>query len=263
MLIISMFNPDIRALVLSVCILAGCSGADQTGGAKTNGIGGSLAVFAASSLKQPFDAIDADLAASNTNSRITFSFAGSNALVTQILEGAPADVVALADQANMNRLVDAGLVEPPVTFARNTLEIAVAPKNPKRITGLRDLERSDVSLVMAADGVPVGEYGRQVLSNMHETVKPKSLETDVKSTLVKVIAGEVDAAIVYATDVAAAGTAVTGVEIPAQQQAGVDISYPMAIVKASKNHVAAQTFVQSAVSGEVHKQLAAAGFQDP
>jgi molybdate transport system substrate-binding protein len=177
------------------------------------------------------------------------------------MQGAPADVFASADMPNMQKLVTAGLVDRPVTFAKNKLEIAVAPGNPKGITGLADLAKPGVTVVLEAVGVPAGDYTRSVLASMNLTVTPKSLETDVKSAIAKVTAGEADATVVYVTDVAAAGSTVTGVTIPDSAQP--NIVYPIAVVKASKNQAGAQAFVNSAVSGDVQKALESAGFVPP
>ena len=137
----------------------------------------------------------------------------------------------------------------------------VAPGNPKGITGLADLAKPGVTVVLEAPGVPAGDYTRQVLTSKGITVSPKSLETDVKSALAKVTSGEADATVVYVTDVAAAKSTVTGVTIPDADQPS--ITYPIAVVKASSNQAAAAAFVQSAVSGEVQKDLIAAGFLAP
>ena len=222
---------------------------------------GSLNVFGAASLTGAFTAAKTTLTAANPALNITYNFAGSNTLVSQIEQGAPADVFASADTANMNKLVTAGLVDPPVIFARNKLEIAVAPGNPKHITGLADLAKPGVTLVLEAAGVPAGDYTRQVLASLHISVQPKSLETDVKSAITKVTSGEADATVVYVTDVTAAGSAVTGVSVPDGEQPS--ITYPIAIVKATKNASAALAFVNSAVSGDVQKALEAAGFLPP
>jgi molybdate transport system substrate-binding protein len=224
-------------------------------------ISGRLAVFAAASLTGAFNSAKATLTRANSGLDLTYNFAGSNALVTQIQQGAPADVFASADTKNMDKLVSAGLVETPVTFARNELEIAVAPGNPKHITGLTDLARSGVTVVLEAVGVPAGDYTRSVLASQRITVNPKSLETDVKSALAKVTSGEADATVVYVTDVTAAGSSVEGVTVPDSLQP--DITYPLAVLKAAENHAAAQAFVDSAVSGDVQKALEAGGFLPP
>lgn len=224
-------------------------------------ITGSINVFAAASLTGAFTTAKTTLTTANPGLALTYNFAGSNALVTQIQNGAPADVFASADTKNMQKLVTAGLVESPVTFAKNKLEIAVAPGNPKGITGLADLAKPGVTVVLEAQGVPAGDYTRQVLAAKTISVTPKSLETDVKSALAKVTSGEADATVVYVTDVTAAGAKAQGVTIPDADQPS--ITYPIAVVKATKNHAAAQAFVDSAVSGDLQKALEAAGFVAP
>ena len=125
--------------------------------------GANLTVFAAASLTEAFNDAKTRLQAAHPGLAITYSFAGSQALVTQIQNGAPADVIATADTSTMQTLVSAGLVSMPQTFARNALEIVVAPGNPKRVTGLKDLGRSDLKVVLEDPSVPAGKYGRQAL----------------------------------------------------------------------------------------------------
>jgi molybdate transport system substrate-binding protein len=235
--------------VLAALALAACSSTTST-----TTTAGTLNVFAAASLTGAFSS-------ARTGQTVTYNFAGSNALVAQIMQGAPADVFASADTKNMQKLVDAGLVEPPVIFARNKLEIAVAPGNPKHITGLADLAKPGVTVVLEAVGVPAGDYTRQILGAQNLAVTPKSLEADVKSAVAKVTSGEADATVVYVTDVAAAGATVTGVAMPDAGQPS--ITYPIAVVKGSGKRSAAQAFVDSAVSGQVQKALGAAGFLPP
>ena len=256
------------ALALTACGSSGSTNAASTtstaAAPTTTGaapITGALTVFAAASLTGAFDGGKTALSGAEPGLTLNYNFAGSNALAAQIEQGAPADVFASADAANMNKLVTAGLVETPVTFARNKLEIAVASGNPKHITGLADLAKPGVAVVLEARGVPAGDYTRSVLAGQHITVSPRSLETDVKSALAKVTSGEADATVVYVTDVRAAGAAVTGVTIPDSLQP--DITYPIAVVKTTKNRAAARAFVDSAVSGDVQKALEAAGFLPP
>jgi molybdate transport system substrate-binding protein len=222
---------------------------------------GSLNVFGAASLTAGFTNAKATLVAANPGLSITYNFAGSSTLVTQIKQGAPADVFASADQANMTKLVTAGLVETPVVFAKNKLEIAVAPGNPKHITSLADLAKPGVSVVLEAPGVPAGDYTRMVETQLGISITPKSLEPDVKTAITQVTSGEVDATVVYVTDVFAAGSKVAGVTIPDSEQPS--IVYPIAVVKGTKNPAAAAAFVQSAVSGDVQKALQAQGFIAP
>ncbi len=251
------------ALALSGCSSTPTSTASTTTSASTTLAPptGSLNVFAAASLTGAFNKAKTTLTTSNPGLSLTYNFAGSNTLVSQIMQGAPADVFASADVANMTKLVKAGLVTTPVTFARNKLEIAVAPGNPRGITALADLAKPGVTVVLGAVGVPAGDYTRSALAAMKVTVTPKSLETDVKSAIAKVTSGEADATVVYATDVTAAGSTVTGVTVPDSAQPV--ITYPIAVVKASKNQAGAQAFVSSAVSGEVQKAMERAGFVPP
>jgi molybdate transport system substrate-binding protein len=223
--------------------------------------GSSLTVFAAASLTEAFNDAKTKLQAAHSGLGITYSFAGSQTLVTQIKNGAPADVIATADTTTMQTLVTAGLVTTPKTFARNKLEIVVAPGNPKSITGLKDLSRSDLKVVIEDPSVPAGKYGRQALQAQGVTVNPVSQPLDVKSELLAVEQGNADAGIVYVTDVTSAGAAVSGVQIPDSQN--VVATYPIAVVIASKNSAAAQAFVDDAVSGTVQQSLVARGFLAP
>jgi len=255
-------RPLRRALLVVAGValaLSGCSSSSST--SSSGNLTGSLDVFAAASLTGAFNSAKTTLQSAHSGLSITYNFAGTNALVSQVEQGAPADVFASADTSNMQKLVSAGLVETPVNFAKNKLEIAVAPGNTKHITGLADLANPAISVVLEAQGVPAGDYTRQVLAAQHLTVNPRSLETDVKSAIAKVTTGEADATVVYVTDVSAAGSKVTGVTIPDSEQPV--ITYPIAVVKASKNQAAAKAFVDSAVSGDVQKALEAAGFLPP
>ena len=253
-------------LVVALALVAAACGSNSKSSSPStttnkSAVNGNLTVFAAASLTGAFNDAKPKLTAANPDLNVTYNFAGSNALVAQIQQGAPADVFASADQKNIQALVAAGLVETPVTFVKNKLEIAVAAGNPKGIFDLADLAHPGVSVVLEAQGVPAGDYTRLVLAKLGITVTPKSLETDVKSALAKVTSGEADATVVYVTDVKAGGPKVQGVTIPDADQP--DITYPIAVVKATTNHAAAQAFVDSAVSGDVQKSLEAAGFSSP
>ncbi|MBV9665753.1 MAG: molybdate ABC transporter substrate-binding protein [Actinobacteria bacterium] len=255
-------------VLVPALVLVGCGKSKSTSRAASSTtstapskLTGPLTVFAAASLTESFNDEKATLATSSPGLNITYSFAGTSALVTQIQQGAPADVFASADQKNMQKLVDAGLVEAPKTFARNKLQIAVAPGNPKHITGLADLAKADLRVVLVDPSVPAGTYSQQALSTAGVTVKPKSLELDVKSALAKVTAGEADATIVYVTDVKASAGKADGVDIPDNQN--VIAVYPIAVVKASTHHDAAAAYVDEIVSGTGQKALQARGFLPP
>jgi molybdate transport system substrate-binding protein len=220
-----------------------------------------VTVFAAASLTEAFTDDKNHLAPANPGLTVAYSFAGSQQLVAQIQSGAPADVVATADEANMQKLVAATLVETPRAFAANLLEIVVARGNPKGVRGLADLARSDLRVVLEDPSVPAGKYGRQALDTQGVKVNPVSLELNVKSELRKVETGEADAGIVYVTDVKSAGSKAAGVPIPAEQN--VVATYPVAVVRATRNHAAAQAFVDQLLSGTGQDALKARGFLSP
>ena len=251
----------LAAALVSALLLFGVAacGDDSTDAADT--ASGDLTVFAAASLTESFSDAEPVLEAANPGLDVTFSFAGSGALVTQVQQGAPADVVATADLASMQKLVDAGLVEVPTTFAGNSLQILVAPGNPHAVAGLADLAKADLKVVLPDETVPAGKYAAQSLAKAGVSVSPVSKELDVKAAVAKVTSGEADATIVYVTDVTAAGSKGEGVVIP--DDVNVVAEYPIAIVKATDGHAAAEAFVASVVSGEGQRALQARGFRPP
>lgn len=256
----------VPAVALSLLLATAACGSDAdtsttaptSVAATTPAVSGSVTVFAAASLTESFNDLQAALKTSTPGLSLTYSFAGSGALVTQVQQGAPADVIATADTSSMQKLTDAGLVEAPATFARNKLEILVEPGNPKAITGLSDLSRTDIKLVLEDETVPAGKYAAQALGAAGVTVNPVSKEADVKSAVAKVTSGEADVTIVYVTDVNAAGSKGQGVEIPDAQN--VVATYPIAIVKATHDHVAAAAFVEAVVNGSGQAALSSHGF---
>ncbi len=257
----------VRLILIVVAVLValtGCGSSSKSSSSSDSGskLSGDLNVFAASSLTNAFTDEQAALKTSAPDLALTYNFAGTQQLVQQIQSGAPADVIASADQKNMQTLIDAGLVETPKVFAKNKLQIAVAPGNPKHIQSLSDLEKSGVVLVLADPSVPAGKYALQAFDNAGlPAPKPKSLELDVKATLAKLTSGEADAVVVYVTDVKAAGDKVQGVEIPANQN--VTATYPIAALKDSKHLAAAEAFVNEIASGGGQQVLATRGFLPP
>jgi molybdate transport system substrate-binding protein len=209
--------------------------------------GAGVTVAAAASLTDAFETLGG----------ATFSFAGSQQLAAQVEARAPVDVVATADVDVMDRLVRAGLVEAPATFARNRLAIAVPAGNPARIGGLADLGRAGLKVVLADPAVPAGRYTRQALDRAGVAVQPVSLELDVKAVARTVAAGEADAGIVYLTDVPAAAR----VDIPAA--ANVVATYPVAVVRATGDRAGAQAFVDRLLGPAGRSALAAHGFELP
>jgi molybdate transport system substrate-binding protein len=239
--------------------LAGCGGSDAGGGSGAAGPGEELTVFAAASLTAAFTELGERYSAANGGAEVTFNFAGSQALATQIRQGAPADVFASADLPNMDKVED--LVGTPRGFASNRLAIVVERGNPRGVTGLDDLADPDLKVVLAAEEVPAGEYAKQVLDRAGVGVTPVSREDNVKAVVTKVSLGEADAGIVYVTDVTAGGDRVEGVDLSADQN--VTATYPIASVKASKAPERAQAFVDLVRSAEGQQVLEDHGFLPP
>jgi molybdate transport system substrate-binding protein len=245
------------AVVALVAALAtACGGQRSPGGA---GAPADIKVFAAASLTAAFTRLGSDFTAAHPGTEVTFNFAGSQALATQIRQGAPADVFASADTSNMTKV--AGLVGTPRDFASNLLQIVVARGNPEGVTSLSDLSDAGLKVVLAAPEVPAGKYARQALDAQHVTVKPVSLEDSVKAVVTKVSLGEADAGIVYVTDVSAGGDKVAGVDIPASQN--VPATYPIATVQASGHPSQAQAFMDLVLSDQGQQVLKGYGFLPP
>jgi molybdate transport system substrate-binding protein len=249
--------------VAALVVAALCSSCGTSAPASTSpsAVGGTITVFAASSLTAAYTAIGKDFEKAHTGSMIKLSFGGSSTLVAQIQQGAIGDIFASADQPNMQKAVDGGLVAgSPSISAHNRLEIVVGAGNPKHITGLSDLTHSGLVVLLCAPAVPCGRYAAQALQKASVTVKPASQETDVKAVVSKVALGEADAGIVYVTDVKAAGAGVQGVEIPLSLNVVAD--YPVAILKDSQNAPLAKAFV-SYLLGAGQPTLARYGFTGP
>ena len=243
------------------CALAACGSNPAPASSAGQPLNGSLTVLAAASLTDAFTGGGTTLQQQHQGLVITFSFAGSQQLVTAVENGAPGDVIATADTASMQTLVTNGLVDAPVTFARNRLVIAVAHGNPRGITGLRDLSRGALIVVLADPSVPAGRYAKQALAAAGVSVTPRSLELSVRSALAKVQSGDADASIVYITDVGSTAGAVDGVAIPDAQN--IVATYPIAVVRATTHHAAATALVDDVVRGTLHAALLARGFLAP
>jgi molybdate transport system substrate-binding protein len=214
--------------------------------------GAALTVFAAASLTNVLPQIAP---------HDRYSFAGSNMLATQIQQGAPADVFASANTKLPEQLYEQGLVEKPVVFTRNTLILIVPRSNPAGIHSVYDLRNAGVKLVIAAAGVPVGDYTRTVLHNLgldDVVSNVVSNETDVREVLAKVALGEADAGFVYATDARTVRGKVATIGI--RQSAQPIVQYAAAVVKSSKHRTAARAFVQSLLGKAAQAKLLSAGF---
>lgn len=244
------FPLGLVALTLPILLLSSaCGGSSSGGGSNTSG---KLTVFAAASLTDAFSDIGRSFDADN-GGHTTFSFAGSQDLVAQVQNGAPADVIATADTTTMAQ-VAGQLVSPAQSFARNTLVIVTAPGNPKHITSLADLAKPGLQLVLADPTVPAGKYAAQALSDARVTVHPRSLELDVRSVLTKVEVGEADAGIVYVTDAKSAGAKVATVQVP---------NSPVAHYEIGALDANGESFVRAVLAASGRSVLARYGFLSP
>ena len=250
------------ALGLTAC--GGPPAADAPAGTSApddGALSGTLTVFAAASLTDAFTTLGDQLEQRNPQLDVRFSFAGSSALAAQLTQGAPADVFASANTAQMDVVTGAGLVSAnPTVFAANVLEIAVPAGNPGGVTGLADFGDADLALAVCAADVPCGAASAAVFADAGVTPRPDTEEEDVKAALTKVQLGEVDAALVYATDVRAAGAAVEGIEFPEAVDAVND--YPICALADAPNPAAAAAFVDLVLSDPGQEALRDAGFRE-
>jgi len=261
------------AAVGTLVLVAGC-GADSpssagsgpaagrsAAGSSAAGVSGTVTVFAAASLTESFRTLGRQFEAAHPGTTVTFSFGASSALAEGIDQGAPADVFASASPKNMQQVVDQGGASDPKTFADNVMEIAVPPDNPGKVTRVSDLARPGLKVALCQPQVPCGAVAAQVFTKAGVTVKPVTQGADVKSVLTTVQLGEVDAGLVYKTDVRAAGSRVKGIEIPADQNAST--AYPIAALSKAPNPAGAEAFVDYVLSADGEKVLAQAGFAGP
>jgi len=254
----------------AVTLASGCSSSKSSsqasapaGDGTTSGaaVTGTVNVFAASSLTGAFTAIAKQFEAANPGVTIKLNFGASSDLANSITQGAPADVFASASPKNMKQVIDAGGASAPANFVKNFMEIAVPPDNPAGITAVADLAKKGVKVALCAPQVPCGKTAALVFTNAKITVTPVTLEQNVKSTLTKVELGEVDAGVVYVTDVKAAGSKVKGIVIPANIDASTE--YPIAALRKAANSAGARAFVAYVLSPAGQAVLAAAGFEKP
>ncbi|TDQ04547.1 molybdate ABC transporter substrate-binding protein [Labedaea rhizosphaerae] len=250
----------LTAVLAAVAFAAGaCTSSDAAQSGRT---GGQLIVLAAASLTESFGRLEKQFEAAHPGVDVKISFGGSSALVQQIVNGAPADVFASADQKNMDKLTQAGLNDgPPRVFAVNELEIAVAPGNPKKIASFADLAKDGTTVVVCAEQVPCGSATKKVEDATGTRLKPVSEEQDVKSVLNKVTSGEADAGLVYVTDVNSARGKVDGVAFPEAGKALND--YPIVAVKDAPQAALAREFVDFVLGDQGKAALTGAGFRLP
>lgn len=231
----------------------------ETGPAEDEGaLEGTVLVFAAASLTDAFGEVAAAFEAANPGVRVELNFGGSSSLREQILDGAPADVFASANESNMATVVDAGAAGEPQTFVTNLLEIAVPAGNAAGVTGLEDFADPDLLIGLCAEEVPCGEFGREILASAGIEPSLDTNEPDVRSLLTKIEANELDAGIVYRTDILATGDAVEGIAIP--EEHNVIATYPIATLTEAPNDTVAAAFVAFVLSDEGQTILESYGF---
>jgi molybdate transport system substrate-binding protein len=261
-----MFRRAALAALAAVAALtvAGCgddtpaASSSPSGSSSTPALSGTVNVFAAASLTGTFTQLGKDFETAHPGVKVTFNFAGSSALAQQINQGAPADVFASAAPKNMDQVTDKNA---PTTFVTNTLEIAVPKGNPGKITGLQDFADKDKKIALCAVQVPCGAAADKVFKAAGITPQPDSLEQDVKAVLTKVGLGEVDAGLVYKTDVLSAKDKVEGIEFPEADKAINE--YPIATLTKAPNPDGAKAFVAYVLSDQGKSVLGAAGFNIP
>ncbi|MFX4272218.1 molybdate ABC transporter substrate-binding protein [Propionibacteriaceae bacterium Y1685] len=234
-------------LVGLIMILAGCTAAPKT-----------LTVLAAASLTESFDRIIEAYRVEHPDLEIRVSYGSSATLAGQITSGAPADVFASANESTMQTVIDAGGAKDPRVLATNILQIAVPAGNPGQVRGLDDFARTDLRLALCAEEVPCGKAAKELFDRAGVEPQPDSYETDVKATLQKVQLGEVDAALVYRTDVVAAGDQVIGLETPGAEK--VVNTYKISALSESQHGDEAAAFVDFVTSESGQAVLAEYGF---
>lgn len=244
----------LMALTLPALILAGCS---TPGGAERT-----LTVFAAASLEQPVTELADRLEQQRPDLDVTLSLDGSANLLAQVGEGAPADILATADQQTMDRAVADGLTEgTPRPLASNRLALAVPRGNPADVRSIKDLERPELRLVQCAPGVPCGDAATTLAQRAEVTLAPDSEESSVSGVLSKITAGEADAGIVYTTDIARSGGKAQQVPLP--ESLTVTTSVPIVEVRGARNPEAARAFLDLATGPDGQRILADHGFGPP
>lgn len=266
-----------RRLQAIVIVLIACMPACSTGRREPNAPSGptELIVFAAASLTEPFQEIGREFERANPGVRVTFNFGGSQQLAQQLVQGAPADVFASANDRQMGAAIAARRVgtDSAHTFVRNRLVVVVPKENPGHVASLDDLAKPGLKLVLAAKEVPVGQYGLEMLDKAGRQAEARpgfkeavlanvvSYEQNVKAVLAKVLLGEADAGVVYTSDISKdAAAKVSRIDIP--DAANVVASYPIAVVEDTAHAAAALRFVDFVRSPAGQSVLARYGF-DP
>lgn len=247
----SLLGPTLATLSVAA-LLAGCSSPQHQ----------EITVFAAASLQPTFSELGSQFEKDYPGTKVTFNFAGSADLVTQLKHGAPADVFASADTANMTAAVDAGLTAgEPVNFASNTLTIVTPPGNALNITTFADLADPGTQVVVCAPQVPCGAATEKLEQATGVRLTPVSEESAVIDVLGKITSGQADAGLVYITDASRAGSRVESIPVP-ESSSAVN-TYPIAVLAESANPSSAHKFVELVTDPRGQTALTAAGFGSP
>ena len=241
----------LAAVGAAVVLLTGCAAPETT----------TVTVLAAASLTDALDEAAADFEAANPGIVISVSYGGSSALAEQIVSGAPADVFFSADERTMQTVIEAGLAADPEVLLGNTLQLVVPAGNPGEVTGLADLADPSLVVALCDPSVPCGAAAVSVLKLADVAASIDTFEDDVRAVLTKVALGEVDAALVYRSDVLAAGDAVEGIDVPLAGQ--VVNRYPIALLVDAPNPDAARQFIAYLTSDEGREVFRRAGFLAP
>jgi molybdate transport system substrate-binding protein len=223
--------------------------------------GGTLIVYAAASLTDVFDRLGGQFRDEHPEIELSIGYGSSAGAARGIVEGAPGDVFASADEKQMQVVTDAGLALDPVVFTSNVLTIAVPKGNPAGVTGLADFARDDLTLAVCAPQVPCGAAAERLFDLAGVTAVPDTYEEDVRAALNKVELGEVDAALVYVTDVPTRPQWVEGIDVPEAER--VVNRYPIAVLRDAPNPEAARAFVDLVLSEDGRRALADFGFRAP
>ncbi len=241
-------------LTLLVATLAAGFGCDPSSRASTT-------VFASASLTEAFEALEIEFER-RSGTEVDLHCAGTARLVVQLRAGATAHVLAAADLRNMQKIVNAGLADTaPRTFAKNRLSIVMAEGNPKQVKGLRDLAREDLLAALCGPEVPAGTYARQALDKAGISLVSVSDEPSVKAIMTMVQLGEIDAGIVYETDVRSAGNTVASIVIP--ERHNIVARYPVTVLSSGHATTAGQAFVDFLMSQPGQRILQSFGFLAP
>ncbi len=248
-----------RALAGALLVTLAAAGCGGDEGKASEGPTPTITVFAAASLTEAFTELGRQFESAN-RAKATFSFGASSSLAQQVANGAPADVLATADEQSMQRVADRQ-AQPATVFAQNRLAVVVRRGNPKGVRSLADLARPDVIVVLCAPEVPCGRFGAQATSRAGVEVRARSLEPDVKGVVSKVSLGEADAGIVYVTDVRAAAGELEEVTIPPEHN--VLARYPIAPLRGGPSPELARAFTEFVRSAPGRAVLDKAGFQAP